>query len=271
MYKSILLYITLVGLSACTTLKTDFVDTPTPSSSIYTAPIINKVKAVNGDIQSPYNHVCRSQVLRQTLWLKKSNAVSSSAMLSNGVIVSAGHNYYSPWYNIVKALYIECGVGTSPNQLPLFAVENTITDLQILANKNYSWDFSNDVSFVRICGSNGFSSSSSFRLATKKEMKLIKKGTEIYSAGYPADGPWKGGQQLTHFTTTISKIKNNIALYTDMTTYKGMSGSAIWIKLDNEFVIVGVHVTNGGAYVFTSNFLDEYSNWMKKLNDSGCS
>lgn len=242
------------------------------------SPPTGEVTNVYGEVDLPYSHICRFSVKRsKILWSKSAN--STGTLLKNGAIVTAGHNFYSPFYNSVKNFKLEAGVGTSDNVSAKYSEYIEIVDSQsILVNPSYRWKpFGKDVAFVKTSQSS-FSKSSPFRLATKYEIDLLKRKKdnderiEIYVSGYPGEGNYQHegktyeynqGNVLTHLKTTVRSISNNVLYYDQKTTFRGMSGSPVWIlnEPNGEYVIVGVHVTNGGAYLFESEMLDHYQVW----------
>jgi V8-like Glu-specific endopeptidase len=160
--------------------------------------------------------------------------------------LSAGHNFYSPWYNRVVSFKYECGIGSKAAQEPLTS-GNTSNFLTVIPD-NYRWrNFSLDVAAIKLCDPPA-KTMSSFRLATIEEIETVSSGSKIYTAGYPAAGGFTGSI-LTHIKTKIRKIEGNVLHYEFEPTHKGMSGSPVWVLKGDERVIIGVHVKNGGAYL----------------------
>jgi len=241
---------------------------PFPIVGVYEEPKIDVISQVKGDIIEPYQNICRFNVNRRKGFVWGGNSISSGGLLSNDIVISAGHNFYSPWYNTARSFYIECGVGSKPEQPPTYKAINKITTNQIKVSPKYSWSpFSEDISFIKICDpKNKIPNKSPFRLITKPELSSITKGIEVYVSGYPADKPFTGSK-LIHFKTIINDINNNVIHYSLAKTYRGMSGGPVWIEKNNERIVIGAHVKLGGAYLITSEMLDEFDKWVVQLSE----
>lgn len=273
--------ILVVGaLSGCALTPGKFSTDPLPEIDEYTVPKLETLTQVKGDIQSPYDYVCRFNVNRRYgFFMWGANKISSGGLLNNGIIISAGHNFYSPWYTHANSVYVECGVGTKPHQTPLYSETNVFKKDQKVISSLYGWNtFGEDIAFIKVCNENSsVPEKSPFILATKKDMADIKadfndyikngnaeKAIVLYVAGYPGDKPYTGSK-LVHLKTVIEEISGNVASYTYKNTYRGMSGSPVWIEKDEKKLIVGTHVKNGGAYLLSDYMLDEYEKWRAKL------
>lgn len=279
---SILLAIIQILLTACVSSISHFPQTEISLTLPYSDPD-NSISNVTGPIRPPYTHICRLNVKRQKVFFWQTLATSTATLLKDGNLITAAHNFYSPWYNEVVAFFMESGVGTQQGIPAEFKKEIEIKNIndQILVNETYCWGpFSADVAFVKTSmDSKSYASKSPFRLATEEELKNISNKCnegckiDIYIAGYPAEGHYTynnkdyeyEGQCLVHLKTYIKEIKAGVIEYGQMKTYGGMSGSPVWIVNETtnskEYVIIGIHVTNGGAYLLEANMLSAYKSW----------
>lgn len=269
--KQLLFYGTLFVFLAGSCVKTPgyFAKEPIPTNGQYSEPILDSLVQVQGGIQTPYDYVCRYNVNRRKGIFFGANSVSSGALLQDGVMITAAHNFYSTWYNKAKGVRIECGIGSQPNQTATYSELNLGIDNQIYVSSNYKWGpFSEDVSFVRICDSQSqVPTASPFRIVTKEELREVKEGKEIYVSGYPAEKPYTGSV-LIHLKTTIKVKESGIIEYAYADTYGGMSGSPIWYLNDqDERIIIGVHVRGGGGgYILSETVIDEVTTWKNETN-----
>jgi len=218
---------------------------------------------VHGTIRRPYESICRSVVNRRIAFVFGTNYTSSGVLLGKNMLLTAAHNYASPRapWAVVRDRNIQCGTGTVRSSAPWW----TITDgfdrqSQVRTPPGFAYhDFGRDYALVGL--GKKAPSESSFRLPRPDEDSLLARGSVVFIAGFPAEGR-NSGSILFHGRARIRTI-DAFGFEYELETERGLSGSPVWIERNGEFIIVGIHVRNGGAVRLTNvalKYLEEWQN-----------
>lgn len=257
----------------------------------FTKPFETHLTQVKGLPKKPYDSVCRQQVARENWWgLSTSDRTSSSAYLDGGVLLTAGHNFGDSLLGFSSAseFHLECQTGYASLGNEFLVYDNfqkASSSLEYI-HPDYSFTFAfldkkfgRDAALVKLCPL-ASANKSAFRLASLSEIDSFVQSANsklepiIFVAGYPhgksspssteaINGEFDGSR-LMHVKTSAKQVSDTgVIRYSFSNTVSGMSGGPVWIENDTpggmEYVIVGVHVTNGGAFLIDKTIIDEYA------------
>jgi len=257
-------------------------------SGDYEKPNSDYLTQVMGLPLNPYDSICRQNVVRGNWWgLRKRYSISSSAYLDGGILITAAHNFAESFFRFSYAddFYLECqtGYAEAGEELQSYEGAHFSTDKTEYIHTGYSLifdDFGIDAALVKLCPQ-ASELDSSFRLATSAEIAEFKESIEqpdrnssfeFIVAGYAAadalqnepaavEGDFNGSR-LMHIKSTARSMTGNVFYYNVNKTYGGMSGGPVWIEIENdgttEFVIIGIHVTNEGAFLLNEKIINQY-------------
>jgi hypothetical protein len=290
------LILLLVALSGCTSYPKKFLRSNySATDGIFSPPTTTHLAQVKGLPHVPYDSICRQQVNRKNWWgIVSSDRTSSSAYLSGGVLLTAGHNFGDSIlaFSTATDFHLECQTGyASPgNESLIYDSFQDSSGSMEYVHPDYSFTFAfinkkfgSDSALVKLCPL-AKSFTSSFRLATLDEIALFSLAAQnednkptIFVAGYPhgsasvteveAINGQFDGSRLMHLETVATDVsKDGVIYYGFKNTVSGMSGGPVWIKKGAEYVIVGVHVTNGGAFLLDKTIIEQY----KQLRSMSC-
>lgn len=264
----------------------------------FNAPTETHLTQVKGLPQKPYDSVCRQQVVRENWWgLSTSNRTSSSAYLDGGVLLTAGHNFGDSilGFSSASEFHLECQTGYASvgnESLVYDNYQKSDSSLEYIHPKYFftfaflDKRFGRDAALVKLCPLVG-ANKSAFRLATLSEINTFIQSANaqleptIFVAGYPhgksspnapeaINGEFDGSR-LMHVKTSAKQVSDaGVIRYSFSNTVSGMSGGPVWIENvtsgEMEYVIVGVHVTNGGAFLVDKTIIEKYA----QLREQSC-
>jgi V8-like Glu-specific endopeptidase len=280
----------LVILAGCTSYPKKFPrDKYSATDGIFSPPNTTHLTQVKGLPQEPYDSICRQQINRKNWWgITASDRTSSSTYLTGGILLTAGHNFGDSIlaFSTAKDFHLECQTGYASPESEILSYDSFQASSGPLEYVHPAYYFSfafinkkfgSDASLVKLCPlANGFTSS--FRLATLDEIAFFSHAVNIedadskptiFVAGYPHGSSMVAGieaingkfdgSRLMHIETVATRVSSDGVIdYGFRNTVGGMSGGPVWIKKGTEYVIVGVHVTNGGAFLLDKSIIEQY-------------
>jgi hypothetical protein len=115
--------------------------------------------------------------------------------------------------------------------------------------------------------------------ASEEEVKRLME-LPVITAGFPAENNKSiqsvtlNGAQMFHAKIKFEKYNqgDSLASYTipsgKLKTYGGQSGSPLWVKHGDAYVIIGVHIENSKAVIFNKKAIDWLNKKMLKIKSS---
>lgn len=284
-------FLTLL-LGGCTSFPQKFSRTGdyTAVDGAFAEPVDTHLTQVKGLPKTPYGSICRQKVTRKNGWgIHAKNLTSSSAYLDGGILLTAAHNFGDSILSFSSAtdFHLECqtGYATPGNEVLVYDSYQSSTDDLEFVHPDYSFTFAflnkrfgSDAALIKLCPLKS-EHTSAFRLATVDEIhKFVQSANsklkpKILVAGYPHGTPFSAepeaidgkfdGSRLIHVETFAKQVtRKGVISYGFTNTVSGMSGGPVWIEKDTavgkEYIIVGVHVTNGGAFLLDKTIISEY-------------
>lgn len=264
----------------------------------FSVPVYTQLSQVKGLPKTPYESICRQQITRKNWWgLSSEDKTSSSAYLDGGVLITAAHNFGDSilGFSSANEFHLECQTGYAPagdESLVYDNYHNSQGPLEFI-HPDYSFTFAflnkrfgKDAALVKLCPLAN-ANKSAFRLATLSEISTFIQATKtdqkptIFVAGYPHGTPdfpapeaingGFDGSRLMHVKTYAEHVsEQGVISYSFSNTVEGMSGGPVWFEnvttSGKEYVIIGVHVTNGGAFLLDETIIAKY----KQLRSKSC-
>lgn len=257
-----------VLISGCATYPIEYIFSPVEKE--YSPPKLDGMSAVTGEVKLPYNHICRINTLRSYAGIFSKTYTGSAALLANGILVTAAHNFYKPFYpsQVIK-YHAKCGGGIKEGPENFSYDSKSKREVIFKHPTEFQYhDYPIDFALVTTCQS----TESPFRLPKHvDEVRELLKGP-VVTAGFPAESNKKiqgialNGGQMFHALIKIdeSDLEGETIRYShlglDIDTYGGQSGSPLWVESGDGYVIVGVHVAEATATIFNQDKID----WLKK-------
>ncbi|HEX6372837.1 MAG TPA: trypsin-like peptidase domain-containing protein [Longimicrobium sp.] len=238
---------------------------PVPQSAPFQPPPLGRMEPVTGSAPAPYQSVCRSKVLRVTLWVHGTQWVSSGALLDDNLLLTAGHNY-ATLKSIARERSVECGMGVVPEQ-PWFSVYDDNYDRHRHMRHPAEYPGAGwAADYALLWFGTPASRPSSFRLPEPGQDVLLGTDSIVTVAGYPSEGA-NTGSLMFHGRGKVIPSDDEDVFYYSVNTEKGMSGSPVWVERNGEFILVGVHVGGdlqrnlGIAHRLNSRSLQNIARW----------
>lgn len=184
----------------------------------------------------------------------------TGAMISSNDVLTAGHVLWDSTYGYAKNIEIIPGHNGSSEPF------GTATGSSWHVPDGYvstGGSFSYDIGVINLSSSIG-DQTGTFAVQANTASDLV--GTTVTTAGYPGDLSSDGSTMITTSGAIDGTIGSSKVYYDGtLDTYGGQSGSPLWVTVNGETTIVGVH-TSGGTYynagtVVTSTFYDLISGW----------
>jgi len=221
----------------------------------------------------PYDKVCYLYITRAHPF-GSGYYESTGAFIAPNIILTAAHNIYSPVTSKVTKITIVPGkyYKTRPFDSLVIKGENAC-DLAIRTHPNYSflmrsanrmkWDFGIIIIPDDVLKSNPkITSAQAFVLDTTY---VLKEGDTLNVAGYPADYDYGyNGNFMTHQSDLCGRVYPK-TFYHQLDTYRGNSGSPIWVNVNGKRIIAGVHTFENAGTRLDKDDLDILYGWLKHL------
>jgi V8-like Glu-specific endopeptidase len=234
----------------------------------------SKLDTVQQTTVQPYNNIVFLHIYRERAWPKKDGWFKSTGFLiAPNVILTAAHNIHSVGgsrvtnIKIVPAKYF--------NQAPYDSIQiegeaNCTNAIQ--THPNYAFAQSSgkrikhDFGIIIIPQDNlpiDFQNlpKNSFLLDSNY---VVKSGDTLNVAGYPADPEYGyDGNFITYQTDTCRGVyKKSFSHQLD--TYRGNSGSPIWVNSNGKRIVVGIHTFGNAATLLNKENLRLLLNLMSR-------
>lgn len=202
-------------------------------------------------VATPNDAVCRLQLTRSKLLWFDATPFSSGAHIGNGIILTAAHNLYSPFYNEVSTASAECGVADHVDGAGSVV---GFTKASISVASGYRWGpYARDVAILRVPNP----PATAFDVAPD-DLDLTV-GDTVSISGFPGEGYTTQGESLHTGTGRIVALNKEFITY-EIETTTGNSGGPVWIRQAGKYILVGVHVAGAGytgtARRITKSFVD---------------
>lgn len=225
--------------------------------------------------QAPYRYICLLEVYRQktlTKVVSKHPLPSTGFLISPNVILTAGHSVYEKWDKVTRLVvrpFIN-GVPTPNNGIEFDGGKLTLQPHpkyrrhKLFPNKrNPQYDFG----AIILPTDTIFKLTHGHFLWDKNYLHSAQQPGDLANiAGYPSDTT---DYILMQQTGRIVKVKPQSLRY-DFYTRGGNSGSPIWVVVNGQTVVIGIHNTgtssgtgcNKGARI-NEDVYNLISGWMK--------
>lgn len=179
----------------------------------------------------------------------------TGAVIGSNDILTAGHVLWDSYYGYAKNIKVVLADQTTT----VIGVSWQVPDAYVSSGGSASYDIgvvNLESAIADLIGT--------FAVGSTTAADLV--GTTVTTAGYPGDLSSDGSVMVTASGTVDGTIGSS-RIYYDGTldTYGGQSGSPLWVTVNGEAVIVGVHTTGGTTYnagtVVTSTLNDLIEEW----------
>jgi V8-like Glu-specific endopeptidase len=204
----------------------------------------------------PYSSVCHIEITRQRKFRRDAHTISTGFLIGDRFLLTAAHNVFSPDYNRAFLDAVRCGWHDGKAQ---FEVTDSFTLDQIRVAAAYRWKFGHDYAMLRL--PRHAPDVAAFRIPAAGEVAVYENDA-IHIAGYPGGG--KGGKTMYRGSTTTFDLSEPPFIYYGFETETGSSGSPIYVRRANDYVVAGVHVGNGLARRIDRAAADEIRSWQDK-------
>jgi V8-like Glu-specific endopeptidase len=226
--------------------------------------VMNKKQIPIENITSkPFPSIARITTIRKKgfrLLSKQSVFQSTGALVNNRYLFTSAHNIFSTKFSWIESAELRFGY---QNGISLWDAPKKYSASSFKIAKHYNWNiFSKDYAVIDL-GIDAPNQQTSFRLPKVNELiQLAQESTKLYFAGYPgAEG--HNGQILKGATTESFSLDQKFLNY-DIDTATGNSGGPVWFEKDGEYILAGIHGSEGKATALVSEVLTEVNSWIKK-------
>jgi len=217
----------------------------------------------------PYNNICFLHIYRKRFPKKDKWFKSTGFLIKPNVILTAAHNIHS--MNGTKVAAIKVIPGKYYEQSPYGSIEITGMEDCIQAIRTHpSYTFLSKFD-TRIKFDFGIivlphpvlpEISNAFRIDTTY---ALQAGDILNVAGYPADNAYKfNGDYITFQQDNCDSVGNKRFAH-DLNTYRGNSGSPIWVNKNNERIVIGVHTFGGSGTLLDKDNQKLFYNWLSEI------
>lgn len=232
----------------------------------------SKLDTIKQTTVEPFNNIVFLHIYREKIWPKKDGLAKSTGFLvAPNIILTAAHNIHSVGGSRVTSIKIV--PGKYFNQTPYDSIQisgEANCTIAIQTHPNYSFTqisrkrIKHDFGIIIIPQQN---LPASFQNLTKTAFQLdsnfvLKRGDTLNVAGYPADrGYGFNGDFLTSQTDICSAAYDKTFNH-KLGTYRGNSGSPIWVNSNNKRIIVGIHTFRNAGTLLNKENLRLLLSWI---------
>jgi V8-like Glu-specific endopeptidase len=184
----------------------------------------------------------------------------TGAMISPNDVLTAGHVLWDSQYGYAKNIQVI--PARDGGSTPFGTAEGTawyVPDAYISTGGTFAYD----IGVINLGTSIG-SSTGTLALQATSGPDLV--GTTVTTAGYPGDLSSNGSVMITTSGEIDGSIGDNRVYYNGtLDSYGGQSGSPLWVTVNGQTTIVGVHTAGGSFYnagtALTSDFYSLIDGW----------
>ncbi len=224
-------------------------------------------KIVNTKVE-PYNNICYLNIYRDRAWPKKDGPNASTGFfIAPNIILTAAHNIHS--VNGSKVTSIEIIPGKNYKEFPYRSLEikgERECDASIKTHPKYSFfelsgnRIKHDLGIIILPGANFKDlKKTSFIL---NENYSLKEGDTLNVAGYPADPEYGYDGDFITFQKDICRYVGNKVFNHNLETYRGNSGSPIWVNNGDKRILVGIHTFGNAGTLLDKENIALIRDWL---------
>jgi V8-like Glu-specific endopeptidase len=228
--------------------------------------VVTKLDTITETTNDPFNQICYIETYRDRIFLRNRTYKSTGFLIAPNVILTAGHNLYSNKLSKVTNIKIVLGRYKENAAFDVIEIKGEfICQNTIIVHPNFKWNRINfDFGIVIIPDSvleniANWPSTVSFKLDKKYELKI---GDTLNVAGFPANNGYDGS-----LMTNESQICNNIIenkISHKFNTQTGNSGSPIWVNVNDERLIVGIHTYANSGTLLDKKHIELIQKWIEQ-------
>lgn len=231
-----------------------------------------KLDTISATTNKPYSNICYLEIYRERFVKSDGSNLSTGFFIAPNVILTAAHNIYS--IKTSRVTEIKIIPAKYYNQFPYDSIiisgkENC--NNAIFTHPNYSFTqkankrIKYDFGFIVIPTS---TIQANPKIPTERYFVLdstynLNNGDTLNVAGYPADGGYDG-EFLTYQRDTCGNIFPKTFSH-NLETFRGNSGSPIWIEKDNKYIIVGIHTFGESATKLDKEYIRLIKKWINQI------
>lgn len=184
----------------------------------------------------------------------------SGVMISPNDVLTAGHVLWDATYGYARNVQVV--PGRDGSTFPFGTAQGTawhVPDAYVSSGGAFAYD----IGVVNLGTTTG-TATGTFQIQPTTNTALV--GTVVTTAGYPGDRASSGPTMYAaHGEIALSSGSTRIHYADTLDTFGGQSGSPLWVMVNGQPTVVGVHTTGGtffnGGTAITSEFYELIRQW----------
>lgn len=223
-------------------------------------------QSVVEELSSPLGGVCHLTTTRRNikkLWIGDIISNGSAALVQGRYLITAAHNVYDYPLGWLDNVDVSCNTKQASEATVNVSLNREQIKKQVSvpryawrmhgAEKKYEFDFA----FVDL--GKDLEHGAEFQVDDKVIPQI---GEELFLGGYPG-GTISDAHTLHVGKGKVVDINLNLMTY-DVLTAKGNSGGPVWLKRDNKYYLVGVHVSDCKARLLNESFFSAWNEFLSR-------